>query len=77
MFDSLIFAHYVTGKYVALPAVESTQGQRMDLEAVRTAIHDGKSLAELHAEHFEASQSTTASSPSTILTTIPASSPSS
>ena len=47
-------AHYVTGKYVALPAVESTQGQRMDLEAVRTAIHDGKSLAELHAEHFEA-----------------------
>ena len=57
MFDSLIFAHYVTGKYVALPAVESTQGQRMDLEAVRTAIHDGKSLAELHAEHFEAFKS--------------------
>jgi len=47
-------AHVVTGKYVALPAVDSTQGQRMDLEAVRTAIHDGKSLAELHSEFFEA-----------------------
>lgn len=46
--------HFVTGKYVNLPAVDSTQGQRMDLDAVKSAIHDGKPLAELLDQHFEA-----------------------
>ena len=39
--------------YAEIAATESRQGAREDLEAVRTAIHDGASLADLVSEHFD------------------------
>lgn len=39
--------------YVEIAATESRQGAREDLEAVRTAIHEGATLDALIAEHFD------------------------
>jgi len=39
--------------YVEIAATESRQGAREDLEAVRSAIHDGASLVDLVNEHFD------------------------
>lgn len=39
--------------YMEIAATESRQGAREDLEAVRSAIHDGASLADLITEYFD------------------------
>jgi hypothetical protein len=45
---------YVRGDYREIAARASRQGERTDLTALQEAIHEGKSMEDLQADHFEA-----------------------
>lgn len=45
---------FVAGDAADIPAIESNQGQRLDLEEVRADIHSGMSLRDLQEKHFAA-----------------------
>jgi hypothetical protein len=45
---------YVRGEYREIAARQSRQGERTDLTALQEAIHEGKSMEDLQADHFEA-----------------------